>query len=129
MKLENVLQLGLQLRLENGKRGFDAPVKVSWHPICRCEPKRWTATVVKIENSGVLQIPIDDRDHAYVLRHALEPGPKTAHPTHNQIDLHSRLAGEVELLDHWPVDEAVHFRNDSRWLSRPRLLDLVPNEA
>ena len=54
---------------------------------------------------------------------------QTAHPTHNQIDLHSRLAGEVELLDHWPVDEAVHFRNDSRWLSRPRLLDLVPNEA
>src|SRR5215469_3847224 len=40
LKLENVLQFRLQLRLENWKRDFDAPVEVSRHPVRGRRAKR-----------------------------------------------------------------------------------------
>src|SRR5215475_8555656 len=56
-----------ELKLENWKRDFDAPVEVSRHPVRGREPKGWTSSIMKIEDSRVLEVSIYDGDHPYIL--------------------------------------------------------------
>ena len=113
------------LGIEHGKSDLHSPVKIALHPIGRREPVAGLAAVVKIKNTGVFQIAIDDRDDSNALGNAGDSRPEAAHAAHDEIDLYSGLACAVELIDHGRIDQAVYFGDDPCGLSASGMLGFL----
>ncbi len=67
-----------------------------------------------MEDARVLEEAPDDRAHADVLRELRHARAQRAHAAHHEVDLHARLRGLVERLDHLRLEEGVHLRGDAR---------------
>jgi hypothetical protein len=77
---------------------------------------------VKIKDTGVFQITVDDRDNSNAIGNAGSSGSKAAHTANKEIDLYSRLAGGVELIDDGWINKTINLGYDARRLARPRVL-------
>ena len=109
------------LRIENRKSNFEPAVEVALHPIGRSEPITALAAIVEIENPRVLEIAIDDGNHAYPFRDSGQAGAQAAHAAYEQIDLHASLARQIEFLDQSGIDQTVYLGDDARGLTGARL--------
>ncbi len=97
---------------------FHAPEEIAVHPVGRRQVHRLFALGIEIEDAGVLQEAAHDGAHADVLRQARHPGAQGAHAAHDQVDLHARLAGLVELGDDLLFEQRIHLGHDARPLAR-----------
>ena len=61
----------------------------------------------------MLEEPVDHADHLDAVRDARDARPQHADPAHHQLDLHARLGGPVQRLDHVGFLERVHLGDDA----------------
>ena len=72
--------------------------------------------------------------HVYDARHAdvgavATIGRQATDATHEQVDLHTRLTGLVEFVDHLLILEAVHLENDSPSTTGTRQVGLTSDQS
>src|SRR5690606_37214825 len=83
------------------------------------------AVVPEVVDATVLEEASYDRAHTDVLGQAGNAGAQRAHPAHDQVELHARLARLVELLDHARLQERVDLRGEVAAPPRLRMLRLA----
>src|SRR5436309_5883213 len=89
----------LESGVEHREAELDAPEEVARHPVGAREVNVLGAAILEVKHARMLEEAADDRAHADVLRHALDPGAQRAHAAHDEVDLHPGAGGGVELLD------------------------------
>ena len=55
------------------------------------------------------------------------PGAQAADAADDEVDLHARRVGRVQLLDEVAVHQAVHLGDDARGAAGPRVVGLAPD--
>src|SRR6267142_4779009 len=64
LDLEDLADAGLQIRIEHRERDLDAPVEVAWHPVGGGQQVFRIPGVLEVAYARVLEVAVDDRDHA-----------------------------------------------------------------
>ena len=90
LDLEDLAHLGLEPRVEDGEGDLDAVVEVARHPVGGGEEVLGRAAVLEVEDPGVLEEAVDDRDHADALGQPRHAGPQAADAAHDEVDLARR---------------------------------------
>src|SRR6267142_816759 len=78
LDLEDLADLDLEVRIQHRECDLDAAVEVARHPVCGGEQVFRVLTVLEVEDPRVLEIAVDDGDHADPRR---EPGHRGAQAT------------------------------------------------
>src|SRR3954454_21929216 len=99
----------------DGHEHLDPPIEVTRHPVGRADEVQRLAVVAMTEadDPGVLEVTTEDRTDPNVLTHAGHAGAQAADPAHDEIDLHSGVAGGVERLHHLRVADRVQLGSDT----------------
>jgi len=107
----------LQPSIEDRERGLHAPEQVALHPVGACAVQLVRAAGLEEHHAAVFEETTQDRTHPDVLGDSRDAGSEATHASNDQVDLHARLRGAVERLDHLRLGERVHLRDDARRLA------------
>ena len=121
-----------QRRIFHRERHFDAPEKISRHPIGAGEEDLWAAGIFKIINPAVFEKSADDADDANIFAQAGNFRAQTTDAADDQIDLHAGAGSFVKFLDDLLIDERIEFRDHAGRFACPSVIAFAldqPDEA
>src|ERR1043165_9543514 len=99
--------LGAQRRVLDRKRQLDAPVEISWHPLCaRKEDPGWTC-IYEIKNAVVFEKPPNDTDDANVFAQVRNFGTQTTDAADDEIDGYLCAGRFVKFFDRFLIDKRI----------------------
>ena len=128
LDVEEVEDLAADVGREDGHGGFNPSIEVAPHPVGGGEVHRLFAIAAEVPEAGVLEIHVHDTRDADVGTVATV-GRQATNAAHEQVDLHARLTGLVEFVDHLLILEAVHLENDSPSTTGTRQVGLTSDQA
>ena len=104
-------------RIVDRNQGLDAAVEVARHPVRRGDVdlglrRRQSMTRAEADDAAMLEEAADDALYPDVLGQAGHARPQAADAAHDELDLHARLAGAVERVDHARIDQRVELGPD-----------------
>ena len=104
-------------------------MQIARHPVGAAQVNFLVAAVLEVINPAVLQESPYDAAHLDAIAHPAYPGIQRADAAHDQLNLHARLAGAIQLLHHVLVQQRVHLRHDPCRLARPRMVGFAGNQV
>src|SRR6266516_2415856 len=82
----------------------------------------------EVENAAVLQKPSDDTADTNVIADPTNSRSQRACSTDDEIYLHSRLRRAVQRRNEVLIEKRIHFRNDARRATKPRVIALAGDQ-
>ena len=113
--------------IKDGKGDFDAAVQIARHPVGRGEEILGITIIMKIKEASMFEVAVNNRNHPNPFGYARQPRPQAADTTHDKINLYTRLAGGIQLLNHGRVNQTVDLGNDSGRLALQSVFCFAPN--
>ena len=108
---EQFFQFSPDFRRINRAGHLNTTVEVTWHPVGRRNINIIFSTVGKQKCTGVLEVFINDTNRFNILAQVRIAGFQPKYAANDQLNLHSCLACLVEFVNHFWIDEAIHFQN------------------
>ena len=129
MGLQDVRESFAGFFVLHGHEQLDSLAQVAIHEIGAGDEDGVFATLAEPEDAGVLQVAVDDADDADVFAQALHTRAEAADAADVEANLHARVGGFVERLDHLAVFEGVHLEHDLSGLALAGTLALAADEG
>ena len=127
--VQDVLDGALGIAVEDRAQDLHPIVQVAGHQVGRTDHVTRVAPVVEHIHPRMLEETIDNTDRLDVLRYTLHTRPQGAHTAHDQADLHTGLAGLVQLGDQHLVDQIIALERHAGPVTGARVGDFLFHQA